>query len=119
VAAALFVWGTLGLIFLVWLLIMLMNVVRLIKVLRLDDEDKPDTRGWIVWGVSVGSLFFQCCVALIAWVVMEWVLKPLDPFEDSLGTIQLFGSARTNVSFVIISNIIFVAVWGLGFGLTR
>jgi len=115
--AAVFVFGTLGLIFLVWLVILLMNVVRVVKVMGLDDEDKPDNRGWIVWGLSVASLFSGCCLAVIAWVVMEWVLKPLDPFEDSLGTIQLFGSARTNVSFVIITNIIAIVVWGLGFGL--
>jgi len=109
-------WAFVALLVLAWLVLLLMNVLRLVKVVRLDEEDKADNRGWIVWGLSVAGLFTGCCFAIVTWVVMEWLLKPLDPFEDSLGTIQLFGSARTNITFVIITNVIGLVVLGLGWG---
>lgn len=107
-----------GLLAFAWLIVLLVNAFRLYKVVTVDDEgDRSDRRGWIVWGISFASLFTGCCVAIVAWVVMEWVLRPLDPFEDSVGTIWLFGMARTNASFVIITNILAIVIWGLVFGL--
>lgn len=110
-------YGTIGLLAVAWLILLLMNVVRLVRVIGYDGEDAADQRGWVVYGISAASLFMTCCVALVAWVAMEWVLKPLDPFKDTLGTIQLFGMARTNVTFVIITNIvIFILVMAQTFG---
>lgn len=107
---------TMVLFALVWLIVVLTNILRAVKVARLEGPDKPENRGWIVFGLSVASLFSGCCLALITWVVMEWVFMPLDPFEDSLGTIQLTEKARSNVAFVIVSNLILLLVVGLARG---
>ncbi len=107
------IFGVYGLLFLAWLGVLLMNVIKLVQVMRLEGDDKPVQRGWIVFGLSAFSLFFGCCPAVIAWVVMEWVYKPLDPFEDSLGTIHLFGLARTNVGFIIVVCVAGIVLGGL------
>ncbi len=97
-----------GLFALIWLVYLALNAWRVFGVMRLEGSDKPDNRAWAVWGLSLGSLFAGCVLAAITWVVMEWVMRPLDPFEDSVGTIQLFTSARGNVGFVLVSNVVLV-----------
>lgn len=110
-------WVFLALLAFAWFILVVVNVVRLVRVVGLEEDEKADNRGWIVWGLSMGSLFTGCCLAVVTWAVMEWVLRPLDPFEDSLGTIQLFGVAKTNITFVIITNVIGLVAAGLGWGL--
>ncbi len=83
-----------------------MNVLRFVRVGRLDPEDAPDDRARKVWIASVASLFLGCWLAGITWLVMEWVLRPLDPMEDTLGSIHLIGTARTNVAFVLLTNVV-------------
>src|SRR5690606_37882612 len=97
---------TVALFLVVWLGYVLANAWRVMKVMRLDPSDKPDNRAWVVWSMSVGGVFAGCVLAAVTWVVMEWVLRPLDPFEDSLGSIQLISAARGNVGFTIVSNIV-------------
>lgn len=91
---------------LAWLVVLILNGVRLMQVMRLEPSEAPKTGAWVAWGLSVAGMFMSGCMALVAWVVIEWVLPPVDPFEDTLGTVQLYTRARGNISFMIISTIV-------------
>lgn len=89
-----------------WFALVATNAWRLVQIVGLQGEDRADNRGWMVWTASVASLFAGCLVAVIVWGAVEWVLPPPDPFEDSIGTIHLMSLARTNLGFVIVSNVV-------------
>lgn len=103
---------------LAWFAVVVANAWRLVQVLKLEGDDRADHRAWAVWTGSVASLFLGCAVAAVVWGVVESALPPIDPLEDSTGSVQLAALARSNLMFVVISNLLVAIVAGLVFGLS-
>ena len=89
-----------------WVGVAVANVARWWQLRSLEPEDAPDVRARNVWLASVAGLFLGFPIAAVTWVVIEWVLVPVDPMEDSVGSIQLLSIARTNIVFVLVASVI-------------
>lgn len=102
--------GAAAVVALAWMALLLLNAGRAWQAWRLEPEERPDARARNVWIASVAGLFLGCPVAAVTWVVLEWVLRPVDPMEDPVGSIRLLALARTNVTFVlVVSAVVIVA----------